>query len=288
MRNPIVSGSFYPQNKKQLQDQINESINSADISKILQQKTYGVVVPHAGYNYSGKCAGYAYSQIKQDCYDTFIVLGTNHTGYAESDFAVCSQDFKTPLGICHTDGELLKEIIELGKNRGIFVGETEKDKLAHKNEHSIEVQIPFIQTISNRSKILPIICKTGEIEKQKSFASIIIEASKKMKREIFIIASSDLTHFGFSYGFTPFHSSIKENLHKMDLEAVSLITKFKSKEFLDYANETTICGSNAISTCIEICKALGSKNAKLLNYYTSADLSDDYSASVGYASIAFS
>jgi len=294
MRKEIAAGSFYPANAAELRKQIKNSFLEAlgphEIPRKGGKKVYGVIVPHAGYIYSGQCAAWAYKTIAEaEKPDTFIVLGTNHTGYAESNFAVSTQDFETPSGIVKNDKEFC-DLLILNGNK-FSIGETREtlgDKIAHQREHSIEVQLPFLQFIfQDKLKIVPVICQIKDYEIYERFAKLIVETAKKLKRKICIIASSDFTHYGFSYGFVPFASDIKKNLYELDNNAIDLISKFKTKEFLDYACRTTICGAGAIASAMEICKMLGSEKAELLKYYTSADLMGDYSTAVGYASIYF-
>lgn len=290
MRNALVAGSFYPSNKEELKKEIKKSFlgefGTGGMPKKGKNKIYGVIAPHAGYIYSGQCAAHSYKAVSESQANTFIILGTNHTGYAESDFALSSEDFETPFGVVKNDTEFYKSLISNGSK---FCGDKNGDKIAHQHEHSIEVQLPFLQFILNdKFKIVPIICQIRKPKMYADFAEIIFDAVNKLKRKVCIIASSDFTHFGFSYGFVPFASNVKENLYKLDNGAIDFILKFKTKEFLDYACRTTICGAGAIALAIEVCKLIGSKRAELLKYYTSADIARDYSAAVGYASIAFS
>lgn len=296
MRKATAAGSFYPAEKEFLEKQIKESFLGNLGPKSLPPKkkgeaVIGTIVPHAGYVYSGQCAAHAYKAIAEaEKQDTFIVLGTNHTGYTESNFAISTQDFETPLGIVENDKEFSKLLLESGsKGKRFSAGETAGDKMAHQYEHSIEVQLPFLQFILKQFKIVPIIVMPHmTYESYKDFAKLIIDTAKKLKRNICVIASSDFTHFGMAYGFFPFSSDVKENLYKLDKDSIDSILEFNTKEFLAKAQETTICGAGAIALCIEICKQLKSKNAKLLKYYTSGDLSGDYNTAVGYASISFS
>ncbi len=293
MRRAIVAGSFYPTNKEALEKQIKESFlgnlgPKSLPSKIGKGKIFGVIVPHAGYVYSGQCAAHAYKAIAEsEKPDTFVILGTNHTGYAESGFAVSSQDFETPLSIVRNDKEFSELLISAKKTR-FSIGETAGDKMAHQYEHSIEVQLPFLQFIfQDKFKIVPIICQIRSYESYEEFAKLLVGTVRKLKRKICIIASSDFTHFGMNYGFFPFSIDIKESLYKLDRDAINSVLKFKTTNFLEKAEKTTICGAGAIASCIEICKQLKSKKAELLKYYTSGDISGDYNNAVGYASIEF-
>lgn len=293
VRKPIVAGSFYPANANELRKQIKDSflgeLGPKGMPKKGNEKVYGIIAPHAGYAYSGQCAAYSYKAIaKAKKPDTFVILGTNHTGYAESNFAVSTEDFETPLGTVRNDKEFSNALIPQYKGKRFSVGETQGDKMAHRQEHSIEVQLPFLQFIfKDKFKILPIICQQQGYENYAEFSKLVVKTAKKLKRKICVIASGDMTHYGPAYGFLPFAGNSKENLYKMDGKAIELIARFKTKEFLEYCSGKTICGAACISAAIEICRLLGSKKAKLLKYYTSGDITNDYGSAVGYSSIVF-
>jgi len=118
-------------------------------------------------------------------------------------------------------------------------------------------------------------------------AKIIVDVAKRLRKKVCVIASSDFAHYGNAYGFIPFSSKVKENLYKLDEGAINKIIDLDAKSFIDYAQDTTICGAGAIATVMEACKAFGSKKAELLRYYTSGDVIKDYSTAVGYAAIVF-
>jgi hypothetical protein len=114
--------------------------------------------------------------------------------------------------------------------------------------------------------------------------------AKKLKRKICVIASSDFTHYGPAYDYVPFSGTkeeTKKKLYDLDSKAIRLIKSMKADKFFSLSRDMTICGAEAITTAMELCKMLGAKNAALLKYYTSGDISGDYSNAVGYASIAF-
>ncbi|MFH0831577.1 MAG: AmmeMemoRadiSam system protein B [archaeon] len=281
-RKAIAAGTFYPADKGELSGFLRKAFPKK--SSVKSGRAYGIVAPHAGFAYSGQCAALAYNEISElDKTCTFVILGTNHTGYAESNFAVSREDFETPLGIARNDTEFCNEIISSGM-AGLTIG----DMAAHAQEHSIEVQLPFLQSVFGSGfRIVPVICSSQNYDDCTGFAKGIIAAAKKLKRKICIIASGDMTHYGVAYGFLPFVSSIKKNLYTMDSRAIELVCRFKTKKFLDYCSGKTICGASCIAAAIETCRLLGSNKAELINYCTSADISNDYSNAVGYASIAF-
>lgn len=283
MRSSIVAGQFYPADSEELKKEVMTYLRKAEIINVAdKEKCFGVVVPHAGYTYSAGCAAFGYKSIRDEGEETFILLGVNHSGQGMANFAVSFDDFSSPLGIVKNDKEFSKEIVKLGN--------VEHNETSHKYEHSIEVQLPFLQCIKKRHelKIVPIIILSRNYEQIKKLAQDIVKISRKLKRKIKIVASSDFTHYGAMYGFLPFTPEhAKTKLKEIDMKAIEMIEKLDSRNFLDFASKVTICGSSAIATCIEICKLLGCKKGKLLKYNSSAEVSGDYSNVVGYASIIF-
>ncbi len=263
MRKAIVAGQFYSEDRTELEKQIKSflKINKND-------KVKGGVVPHAGYMFSGKCAGKVFSVLPS--VETYVLLGVNHNMVGE-DIALSLEDFETPLGVINNDKELGKEILKELKIK--------EDEHAHKYEHSLEVQLPFLQIINKKAKIVPIILKSSTLNKYKELARIIIKSAEKLKRKIIVLASSDFTHAGPAYGFSG-------NI-EIDKQAIDFIVKMNTKSFLDMAKSTTICGAGAIATAIETAKLLGAKKGKLLEYYDSSEIMQGENK-VGYAALVFS
>lgn len=293
MRKAIVAGQFYQKTKEALSKQLEACFKhafGAGMPKIPlpQAKIKGVIVPHAGYEYSGMCASHVYRELAGNFPEIFIILGPNHTGHGKVPFSLSLEDFETPLGVVKNDQELGNALIEAGSSLGL-----QQDESAHKFEHSIEVQLPFLQFIANMMKkdfsIVPIVISTIDFEACTKVAGIITEVLKNQEKpkQVCIIASSDMTHYGMSYGFLPFpvNENTKRNLHDLDRKSINQILKLDTKAFYEEATKTTICGAAPIIVCIEICKQLGAKKARLLKYYTSGDVMKDYGNAVGYAGI---
>jgi len=275
-RKAVVSGQFYPADKKELKKQIDGFFKG--IEKPNNKKVFGIIAPHAGYYYSGKCAAYSYNAISASEAKTFVILGTKHSNSGKN-IAVSMKDFKTPLGTAKNDIKFSEKLAELGFG----------DEKAHEHEHSIEVQIPFLQCCFRDFMIVPIVIH-ADIDECKGLAKNIISIAKQLRRNICIIASSDFTHYGASYGFVPFSGSneeVKKQIYTLDKKAIDAICRLETKKFAEIASKTTICGASAIITAIEACKMLGVKKGQLLDYYTSADISGSYDTAVGYASIKF-
>jgi len=282
VRQPTAIG-FYEGNFDALEKQIKSCFNhklgpGALPIKKRDKKTKAVIVPHAGYLYSGPCAAWAYKEIAESEFpDLFIIIGPTHSGFSSS---ISIEDWKTPFGIVKTDKDFaskLKENSDLEINEG-----------AHANEHSIEVQLPFLQFVNKDKmqnlKILPIVL-TNDLD-YKKLASDIKKTIKETKKEVTFIISSDFTHYGSNYGYLPFTLDVKKRLEEMDKQAFSYITRLETEKFTEFINKTgaTICGYMAILLLMEI---LEEEKGEVLLYYTSGDLTGDYKSSVSYASIVF-
>jgi len=262
VRKAIVAGQFYPLDKTELKKTIGKCIQRKP-----NQAIRAAIVPHAGYFFSGKCAGHVYSILPNA--ETYVLLGVNHNSIGK-DIALSLEDFETPLGKIKNDIRLGQEILK--------ILQIEADNSAHNYEHSIEVQLPFLQQTQKNFKIVPIILKNYNLETCKSLAKVIFDVSKKLKRKIICLASSDFTHTGPAY--------MLDVDIKIDKQAIDEILKFNSKKFLSIVEKTSICGSGAIATTIEYIKLLEIKKAELLCYYDSSEIMSGRSK-VGYAAIAF-
>lgn len=281
VRKPIVAGMFYESEKEALKEQIKECfLSEFGPGKLPENKKentiLGVIAPHAGYPYSGACAAYSYKEIAESkSPDIFIMLGLSHSGYGS---CISMEDWETPLGIVETDKDFGRSLM---KSTGLKPNEA-----AHRQEHSIEVQLPFLQFINkNKIKIMPIISSNDMLYDE--LAKKITGTIKDTNKKACILASSDFTHYGVNYGYFPFQTNVKENLYNLDNNAIKHIKNLDAYRFLDYTEQTgaTICGKFPIAVMVEICKLLGGKNAKLLKYYTSGDIMHDYDSVVGYASL---
>ena len=282
MRGAIVAGQFYEKEFGKLDSQIKECFMSKrgpgeTPGKRTNRVIKAVVSPHAGYQFSGPCAAWAYKEIGESQFaGVYRIIGTSHTDVQEP--AITLETFSTPLGSVVVDRKLATTLLE---KKAVIINDE-----AHAKEHSIEVQLPFLQFASkdhfNELKIVPII--TGQSTDYKKLGLDIKEAIMESGRKTVIIASSDFTHYGRSYHYIPFSSDVPTKLYEMDEKAIEFIKNSDADGLMDYCGDTgaTICGNTAIATMINAVKA---KKAKLLQYYTSGDVLNDYKSAVGYASM---
>lgn len=282
IREAKYKGQFYEEDKEKLIKQIEDCfLDKLGIGKLPKERNknqiFGVIVPHAGYVFSGPCASYSYYKLKEDGKkDVYVILGVNHHGYSS---AISDMDFETPLGIAENDLEITKELAKI----------LEINNQLHNVEHSIEVQIPFLQYLFGKIKIVPIIVSDLNYNLVKK----IIQLLKEKNRSFTIIASGDFTHYGWHYGYYPFGlgKDSEKQVEEFDLKVIELIKEFKVEELIKLKDKTTICGifpfSMLIALAKEYEKIFNKKiNVELLKYYTSNKIYPSNSF-VGYASIIF-
>jgi AmmeMemoRadiSam system protein B len=267
LRNPIVSGMFYPREKDKLSSQLSGFFSEAGT----QEKYRIVVSPHAGYVYSGLGAASAIGSLKPA--KTFIVLGPNHTGMGQ-EFSIMSQGvWKTPLGDVPVD---MMTALSLKKS-----GFLEEDDWAHSSEHSIEVQLPFLQHRFGRLSFVPVCMMNSDyskdfLEKCDKLGEII--GLLMLEKDIGLVASSDFSHY------IPARSA-----KKFDSEAIARISSLDGKGFFDTLkkNRATVCGYGPIAVAMSAARTLGLAKGELIRYTNSGDVTRDYSSVVAYAAIGF-
>jgi len=278
VRRPCQAGAFYEGNAESLKKQIEECFlhelgprEIPKVEKIGPRQVIGLLCPHAGYMFSGPVAAHAYHRLALDGKpDVVVILGPNHTGYG-SPLAVMNDGFwRTPLGDVEVDGETANRIAR--ESRVVDV-----DESAHRFEHSIEVQLPFLQYLyGSEFKIVPICFLMQDL----SSAREVGQAAAKVlaEKNSVIVASSDMTHY------EPQESAAKKD--KLALEAVENMDEAKFYSTVETRNIST-CGYGPIAALITAARISGAKEAKLLCYKTSGDIIGDYSSVVGYAAVCF-
>ena len=290
IRKPAVAGQFYESDPGLLNDELSILFaNCADSEQCPDgKKVRAIISPHAGYLYSGQSAAKVFALFKKNFnYKRVVVIAPSHrlpfSGLATSTYTV----YQTPLGDIPVDTEISEQL-----SRSPVISMRNQ---AHEYEHALEVQLPFLQKItenlpiSQKIKIVPLICGALDSESAKLAAEALLPY---WNPETLWIISSDFTHYGGSFGYLPFRDNIPENLKKLDLGAVEYITNLDFKGFSDYIEQTgaTICGANPVKLllkCIEISRQDDKVTAQLIDYTTSGELTGDYSHCVSYAGIAF-
>jgi AmmeMemoRadiSam system protein B len=271
IRKPAVSGMFYAGAAKELEEQIEwcykhelgpgttPRVNSEGLREIV-----AIVVPHAGYYYSGPIAAHAYKELADDgIFDTAVILGPNHTGYGYPVSLWSGVSWSTPLGEVEINKELAQKLL----------GEVIKvDETAHIYEHSIEVQLPWLQHLYKKVKIVPISMLAQDIETARAVGKAIPQAGDNL----LIIASSDFTHY------EPYSVAMEK-----DGSLIEAIVALDEEELYKRCEDLncTMCGYGPVASAIIAAKEMNAKKANLLKYATSGDSSGDFSQVVGYGSI---
>ena len=262
-RNAVVAGQFYPGTRTTLISTIKEMVDE-DADK---QKALGIIVPHAGYVYSGRVAGATLSRIEFT--DTFIIIGPSHTGLGKPLSIMTGGIWETPLGDVEVDTELATEILSMCKK-------LKEDIRAHNYEHAIEVQLPFLQYFKPDVKIVPIVLGYSSVEDYKDIGKGIAAALKKTGREAVIMVSSDMNHYEPQHVTKDKDSQAIEAV--LDLDEDELISRVRE-------NNITMCGVAPAMSMITAVKELGASRGELVMYRTSGDTTGDLDAVVGYAGV---
>jgi AmmeMemoRadiSam system protein B len=279
-RRPCQAGAFYAGTadalKKQIESCFLHELGPGKIPEVVKagpspRSVVGLVCPHAGYMYSGPVAAHAYYMLAVDSKpDVVVLLGPNHTGYG-SALAVMNEGYwTTPLGDVKVDGESANRIVQ--ESHIVDV-----DDSAHRFEHSIEVQLPFLQYLyGSRFRIVPICFLMQDL----TSAREVGQAAAKVLagKNAIIIASSDMTHY-----------EPHQTAEKKDRLALKALEEMEEEKFYSTikAHNMSVCGYGSIAALIVAAKILGAKEAKLLCYKTSGDVTGDYSSVVGYAAVCF-
>jgi hypothetical protein len=255
------------------------------LSDNYERRILGVVVPHAGYVYSGPIASHVYYQLAQDGNpETFVIIGPNHSSYPGFNIML-EGIWRMPMGDIEVDSDVAKSIVKHSK----FV---DINPEAHDREHSIEVQLPFLQYIYNdKFQIVPITvgyCDYGMCE---DVGLAIVKAIKENERDSVVIASTDFTHYGKNYYYTPVGTKPFEKVIKwvydVDKSLIDIIISLDAKKLAKTVDEKryTMCGSLPVATMIVETKEKGAKEGKLLKYATSYDTQGSTDIIVGYGAI---
>ena len=270
-RKPVVAGAFYAGTPEKLRRQIEwcykHELGTGIVPQVNEmgpREIVALVVPHAGYAYSGPVASHAYKELAEDgVFDTAVILGPNHTGYGPPVSVWAGSSWETPLGEVKINGELAHEILG---------GVIKVDEMAHLYEHSIEVQLPWLQYLYREVRIVPIVMMAQDIET----ARAVGETISKTGDNIVIVASSDFTHYEPHSVAVEKDKSMIEAIVNLDEEML-----YERREALG----CTMCGYGPVAAAIVAAREMKANKSKLLKYATSGDTTGDFSAVVGYGSI---
>ena len=288
IRKPAVAGQFYGGTQAECLAEIEECLPIRDLNIELPDPIVAAIVPHAGWVFSDELAATAFKAIKQvnQEVDTFVICGAAHR-YLDGGAVVDDSDaWETPLGQIEIDAELTRQIVAKGAIA---------DADAHHSEHSIEVQVPFIQHLFPNAKIVPIIMPVADFDP--AFGARVGQLIREQTdKKIVCIASTDLTHYGPRYGFCPEGTgpaAIKWAREVNDMEFIDLTLRMEADQLLKVAlDKGNACGPAAVATVVAAAKAMGRICGVLLGHTTSNDImktkfNETSEESVGYAAIVF-
>lgn len=267
-RAPAVAGGFYPANPAELSGMIDGMM-----ARVPEEKPQGeiveLIVPHAGYVYSGVVAAHGYKLLEGRKFDTVIMIGPSHHAAFNGASIWQSGEWRTPLGTVEVDSELAKAIA--GEDPKL-----EAPSGPHIPEHSLEVQLPFLQKTLKNFKIVPILIVNPTLENCDILAKAIVRHLKSKK--ILILVSTDLSHYH------PY-----EIANKMDKLGLDLVVSGDAGKFgaAMAKGECEFCGEAGVITAMQIANLLGNVKPRLVNYANSGDVTGEKGKVVGYSSVVF-
>jgi len=288
-RRAVVAGQFYPGSRAECVEEIGEFLKEVRLPKKLPERIVAGLVPHAGWVFSGKTAAMVFAAIRERDrdVDTFVIFGAAHNFFGERAAVYDKGAWQTPLGQIEIDEELAAAILGTGMAEG--------NPGSHSYEHSIEVQVPFVQHLFPKAKIVPVL--TPPVEGAVALGEAVGDIIKtEAKKRIVCIGSTDLTHYGPRYGFEP---------QGVGPEAIRWAKNVNDREFIDFAvslepemmmksaeRRSNACGPGAAAATVAAAKRLGKTEGVLLEHINSnevmvAKMGQSSQESVGYAAIVF-
>ncbi len=271
-----LAGAWYSDDPVRLTHEIRAYMEAAD--RIAVPNVIALILPHAGYRYSGMVAACGLKQVEGRTFERVIILGPSHrVGLMDAVSIPDVTHIETPLGEVELDTTF---IAALRKNAAFLSYEA-----AHRSEHSVQIQLPLLQHVLGGFKAVPIVCGQLEEQSAREIAATLLEHSDN---KTLLVVSSDFTHYGRSFDYVPFDDDIQEKLEQLDLEAFRLIEQKNLPGFLAYIQNTgaTICGRSPIAVLL----AMLSENTqvRLIKYDTSGNMTGDWAHTVSYVSAAIS
>jgi AmmeMemoRadiSam system protein B len=268
VRAPAVAGMFYERSPVALGKNIDEMLNRVQLPKV-EGTVRAVVSPHAGYVYSGFTAAHAYKLLEGRKYDCVIAVGPSHREYFDGISIYSGDAYETPLGKVPINHEVRSELLQGEKNIVASVA-------GHRSEHSLEVQLPFLQRVLKEFSVVPIIM--GDQRRQLCEQLSVALARVMANKNVLLVASSDLSHF---------HAYDEAVL--LDTRVIQALERFNSDVFIDELEKKSFeaCGGGPIAVAMKTAQQLGANRAEVLHYCNSGDITGDKSGVVGYLAAAF-
>lgn len=271
-----LAGRWYPANPETLAGTIDEFVNNAT-GEVLEN-VQAIILPHAGYQYSGPTAGYGLRAIARKQYARVIVMGPSHRLRMHNSASLPrgTTHYETPLGEIPLDVDSIEALLGYAEFRSI--------PEAHSDEHSVQIELPMLQKTLGAFKLVPIVIGQTDLATTRRMAQILLGL---VDPDTLVVASTDFTHYGAYFSYLPFKEDIPENLKKLDMGAWDCVARKDLDAFFDYVEDTgaTICGRCPVGILLAMLP--DQAEAHLLHYETSGARSNDFSHSVSYVSAAF-
>jgi AmmeMemoRadiSam system protein B len=289
IRKPAVAGQFYGGSRQECLSEIAECLPKGDIKVELPDRIIGGIVPHAGWLFSGDMAALVFTAVRQvnKTVDTFILFGASHRSQDNCPLIYPNGAWETPLGQIQIDEILTQELIQFGAKVSVE---------SHRYEHSIEVQVPFIQYLFPDAKIVAVIMPPGIDRYECAFGQKVGALLKDSGANAVCIASTDLTHYGPRYGFCPqgTNSTALTWAHEVnDMDFINKALRMDAEHLVESAMQhENACGPAAAAAVVAAAETTGCKKGYLLGHTNSAEVmkerfAQSSSESVGYAAIVF-
>ncbi|HII84256.1 MAG TPA: AmmeMemoRadiSam system protein B [Methanobacterium subterraneum] len=278
IRKPAVAGMFYESDEGSLKKRIEWCYQhklgpGKQPGKLGNQRSIkGLIAPHAGYVYSGPVAACSYLELAEDGMpETVVILCPNHTGMGSGLATMTQGSWLTPLGEVEIDQEFATELVN-------YYPLLDDDPSAHIQEHSCEVQLPFLQEISTDFQMVPVCMMMQDVETSRELGETIAHTAAKLGRDTVVIASTDFTHYQPQEVAQAHDEKVLQAIAKMDeVEMIQRIQEY----------QVTMCGYGPVTATIEASRNMGAQTASILQYATSGDTGGDKDSVVGYASAVF-
>jgi AmmeMemoRadiSam system protein B len=268
VRPPAVAGSFYPGSPSVLRRDIDGLLEQASVPKI-PGSLLAVLSPHAGYMYSGCTAAHSYKLLKGKGIDKVIIVGPSHRDNFDGISIYPGESYQTPLGNVRVNDQLRSQMISENK-------EIVASPVGHRTEHSVEVQLPFLQCVLERFTFVPVVMGDQTVELCRTLADAI--AAVATDHSFLLVASSDLSHYH------PYNEAVV-----LDQRVIHFIETYDELGLMKKLerHEVEACGGGPIVAIMLAAKKLGATNARVIHYCNSGDVTGEKDAVVGYCSAAF-
>jgi len=275
-----LAGTWYPGDVEQLREQVDAWLRAAPAAPVRAARLCAVIVPHAGYRYSGRAAAVAYASVRRSPYTRAVIIAPSHTAAFRGVALLDVDAFSTPLG-------------EVAVDRAAVAALTHAPLCAlhpsaYQDEHALEIQLPFLQRALPDVCVVPALLGVVEVD---DCAAVAAALASVVDDGTLVVVSSDFVHYGRRFGYLPFPAAGREQvaaaLRTLDMGAIERVCAGDAAGFLAYIEDTgaTICGRVPITVFLTL---HGRRSpGRLLTYYTSLDVTGDYEHSVSYASIGF-